>query len=222
MTEKTQHHDFIEINYTGKLTDGKVFDTTLQEVAKGVGLPLEKTKFGPMVVCIGEHQLLPGLDKELENRIVGEKFTVNLNAEDAFGKKDVKNLKIVPISSFREQNVQPRIGLQLEIDNKVGTVMRISGGRIIVNFNHPLAGREVVYDVEIIRKITDSKDQLKSFLNSAMKIPEDKIQVGVNEGVAEVTLPLQLPEQFTLDIGKKLAEITKLKDVKFLAPKSKE
>jgi FKBP-type peptidyl-prolyl cis-trans isomerase SlyD len=222
MTEKIQHHDFIEIDYTGKLTDGTVFDTTVEKVAKGSGIGNEKSKFAPLVVCVGERQVLPGLDDSLEGKEVNQKFEVNIAAENAFGKRDVKKMKIVPMSTFKEHNVQPQPGLQIDVDGEKGLVSRVSGGRVIVNFNHPLAGKEVVYEVEIKRKVTDKAEMLRTFLNSTLRIPVDKIKAEVKEDVAEIKMPIQLPEQFTNGAGKKLAELVKLKEVKFSVDKKEE
>jgi FKBP-type peptidyl-prolyl cis-trans isomerase SlyD len=208
--------DFIEIDYTGKLVDGAVFDTTEEKVAKENGTFEEKMKFGPMVVCVGEQQVLPGLDLALVDKEIGKGYTETFQPEQAFGKRDVKKVRIMPAASFKEHNMQPRPGLQVDVDGEVGTITRVSGGRVIVNFNHPLAGKEVIYDFKILKKVEDKSEQIKSFLNSAMRIPKDKINVILKEDIAEVSLPMNLPEQLTGMIGKKLAELTSLKEIKFL------
>jgi len=118
--------------------------------------------------------------------------------------------------------MKPYPGLQIDVDGEMGLITRVSGGRIIVNFNHPLAGKDVIYNVNILRKITEQNQQLTAFLNSTLKIPADKIQVEISEEKAAVTIPAQLPEQFTEMIGKKLAELVKLKEVKFSSRKEKE
>ncbi len=211
-----EHHDFVEIDYTGKLPDGTVFDTTKAETAKQNGLPPQQ-KYGPATVCVGEKQLLPGLDDALTGKELNKEYTVTIPAELAFGKRDIKKMKIVPMSTFREHNVKPQPGLQINVDNELGTVTRVAGGRVIVNFNHPLAGREVQYTFTVLKKITDKKEQLASFLNTTLQFAKDKMSIEVKEDKAEITLPAQLPEQFTDAVGKKLAEITKLKEVTFKA-----
>ena len=219
MADKIKKQDFVEVDYTGKLEDNTVFDTTDKKTAQDAGLPTEKAKFGPMIICVGERQLLPGLDDTLVDKEINKEYEVNLSPENAFGKRDVKKMKIVPMSMFKEHKVQPHPGLQIDVDGKMGTITRVAGGRIIVNFNHPLAGKNVVYTVKINRIITDQKEKIASFLNTAMKIGEDNIKTEINEDKAEVTLPMLLPEQFTDAIGKKLAELVGLKEVNF---KSKE
>ncbi len=216
MAEKVKEQDFVEINYTGKLVDGTVFDTTEEKVARDSNIFEEKMKFGPATICVGEHQVLPGLEQSLIGKEIGQEYTITLKPEQAFGKRDVKNMRIMPMSAFKEHNMQPQPGLQIDVDGKMGTITRVSGGRIIVNFNHPLAGKEVVYDVKLIRIVIEADEKIKSYLNSTLKVPEDKIKVEIKDEIASIDLPTQLPEQFTEMIGKRLAELVKLKEVNFV------
>ena len=150
MPEKIKLHDFVEVEYTGKLPDGLVFDTTVAEVAQQHNIHSDKMKYGPATVCVGEKQLLPGLDEQLVDKEVGKEYTVTLPPEHAFGKRDVKKVKIIPMNTFREHKTEPHPGLQIDVDGEVGTVNNISGGRVIVNFNHPLAGKELEFHVEVL------------------------------------------------------------------------
>ena len=139
MAEIVQQHDFVEVDYTGKV-EGKVFDTTLPEMASY--LPTDKP-LKPLRVCVGERQLLPGLDEALIGKEIGTAFEVTLPPEKAFGKRDIKKIRIIPASTFKEHKVDPHPGLQVQVDGEMGVITGISGGRILVNFNHPLAGKEI-------------------------------------------------------------------------------
>ncbi|MEK6900053.1 MAG: FKBP-type peptidyl-prolyl cis-trans isomerase, partial [Nanoarchaeota archaeon] len=83
MAEKVQLHDFVEVDYTGKLTDGLVFDTTIEKVAKEHNLRASKHKYSPAAVCIGERQVLPGLDAQLDDKEIGKEYMVTLSPEIA-------------------------------------------------------------------------------------------------------------------------------------------
>ena len=215
MADKIKNHDFVELDYTGKLADGLVFDTTKEDVAKENNLESEGRKYAPNTVCVGEAQLLPGLDAQLEGREIGESFTVTLSPENAFGKRDIKKMRIVPMSTFKEHNVQPQPGLQVDMDGERGIISRVSGGRVIVNFNHPLAGKEVTYDVKIHRKINDNQVKVTSFLSMMLGMPKDKMTVEVKEDKAKVILPVDFPIQISTMLTQKLVEVTGLKDVLF-------
>lgn len=220
--EKVEKYDFIEVDYTGKLTDGLVFDTTKEKVAKEHNLHAENRTFNPAKICVGEGQLLPGLDEQIVGQEVGKEFTIKLNPEKAFGKRDIKKMKIVPSGSFKEHKVEPYPGLQIDMDGEMGTITRVSGGRVIVNFNHPLAGKEVIYEVNILRKITDPHEKIISYLNTTLHLPANEIKVEIKEDKATVEIPLQLPPQFTNPLGKRIAEITQLKEVVIKAQEKKE
>ena len=210
-----QKHDFVEINYTGKLEDGKVFDTTLENIARKNNLPSEGLQFRAPIICIGESQLLPGLDQELVEKEVGKNYSITLPPERAFGKRDIKKVKIVPASIFKEHKVQPQPGLQVDVDGERGLVTSISSGRIIVNFNHPLAGKTVIYDLKVERKIADTPEKIKSFLAVVLRIPLDQIEVKMTVEKAEVFLPMEFPAQITQLLTPKLIALTGTKDILF-------
>ena len=210
MSEKVNKGDFVVVEYTGKLDDGTVFDTTDEQVAKDNQLFSEKAKYEPAKICVGQNQLLPGLDNALVGQEISSDFEVVLEPEQAFGKRDIKKLRIVPISTFKEHNVVPQPGLTIDVDGEKGTVNRVSGGRVIVNFNHPLAGKKVTYLVKILGKITDTKEQIISFLSSTMRLAADKLKVEVTEKQAQVTLPITLPAEFLEALSKELAKLVHL------------
>ena len=72
--EKIQNKDFIEIDYTGRLEDGTIFDTTKEKAADDAKIPHNHNNLKPAIICVGEKQLLPGLDKGLEGQEVGKEF----------------------------------------------------------------------------------------------------------------------------------------------------
>ncbi len=218
--EKIRNKDFIEIDYTGKLEDGTVFDTTNEKAAHEANIPHNHNSLKPAIICVGEKQLLPGLDKGLEGQDIGKEFSLTLAPEDAFGKRDIKNVEMMPLSVFKEHKMQPRVGLQFDADGKRGVITKVAGGRVIVNFNHPLAGKRVIYTCTITKKVTDTKEQIESFLSSTLRIGKEHMTTFLNEGKATVELPLQLPPQFTGALTEKLKELTKV-DVEFKTKEKK-
>jgi len=169
-------HKFIEVEYTGTLKDGMVFDTTDEKVAKEHDIHNPNMTYGPLTVCIGEGHLIKGLEDEVKDKKEG-KYTVELEAEKAFGKRDGKLLQLVPLKKFTEQNIKPFPGLQLNIDNTMAVVKTVSGGRCIVDFNHPLAGKDIKYEIEIKREVTDELEKVKGLLEVEMRAkPEVKIK----------------------------------------------
>ncbi len=176
--------DFIEVSYTGTLDDGTFFDTTDETVAKKHNSYDAKHSYKPIVVCIGEKHLLAGLDTFLVGKEIGKKYHVKLDAADAFGRKDPKLMKLIPLSVFKKQNMMPQPGTMFEIDGTPGVIRSVNGGRVIIDFNHPLSGRDVIYDITILRKEEDTAEQVKAIL--AIKLNLHDIEVTVTGNKATI------------------------------------
>ena len=179
---KTQKNDFIEIDFVAKTKDdNKIFDLTRKEDAIKFSLYDEKHVYNPIIICLGYNDIIKGLDEKLIDKELG-KYVIEISVEKAFGKKTHNLIKLIPTNIFHSQNIKPFPGLKVNIDNIYGTVLSVSGGRTIVDFNHPLAGKDLIYDVEIKRIITDTKEKIKSFLNLIDKntkftLNEDKLEI---------------------------------------------
>ena len=117
-----------------------------------------------------------------------EKYTIELDAEHAFGKKNAQLIQMIPAKRFKEQKIQPVPGLRLNIDNRIGIIRSVNGGRIIVDFNHPLAGRDVTYDIEIKRIVTDKKECISSIFNALLGLPDLNITVEGDNTLSELTI----------------------------------
>ena len=145
---------FLEIEYTGLIKGSDiVFDRSNIEDKKGV------------IICLGGNSLLPGLEAKLEDKEVNKEYNLDLNLDEAFGKKDPKLIKIIQTKVFISKKINPIPGLQVNVDGALATIRSVSGGRCVVDFNHPLAGRNLTYNIKIIRIINDNKEKVESILN---------------------------------------------------------
>jgi len=145
---------FLEIEYTGLIKGSDiVFDRSNIEDKKGV------------IICLGGNSLLPGLETKLEDKEVNKEYNLDLNLDEAFGKKDPKLIKIIQTKVFISKKINPIPGLQVNVDGALATIRSVSGGRCVVDFNHPLAGRNLTYNIKIIRIINDNKEKVESILN---------------------------------------------------------
>jgi FKBP-type peptidyl-prolyl cis-trans isomerase 2 len=153
-----QKNDFIEIEFTGK-SNNEIFDTTNKEEAKQMGLEADVK---PIIVSVGNQMLLKGFDEELQGKETEKKYSIHILPEKAFGKRDPKLIKTIPMKIFKEKNLNPVQGMTLQLDDYVAKVLSVSGGRVIVDFNNPLAGKELDYDFKILRKITDNNEKINA------------------------------------------------------------
>lgn len=212
MVENIKVGDFIELDYTAKIkTNDLVFDTTIEADAKKHGIYNPKVKYSPLVIKVGQGQLVKGLDAFIVDKPLGN-YTVELEPEQAFGKKNAKLLRVVSIKEFHKNEIQPVPGLDVELDGNRGVVRTISGGRVIVDFNHPLSSQDITYDITIKGVVTDPKLKVESALES-FRIPADKIEV--NEGKVIVTFKAKIPDEITKPIIDELKKMTGLDDIEF-------
>lgn len=218
--EKIKEHDFIEIEYTGKIKDENiVFDTTDEKIAKENNLE-GHAGYEPVIICIGEQQLLKGLDKNIEGKEIGKEYDVEIKPEDAFGNKNAKLIQLVPTNKFKQQNIQPMPGMQLNIDGMVGTIKTVSGGRTLVDFNHPLSGKELLYKIKINKKITDDKEKLTGYLKLSLGTKD--FEAEINNSNAKIKLKNEIPKEAEERLKKKIIEvIPNIKNVEFTFEQSK-
>ncbi len=217
MTEKIQKGDFIELDYTGTLKEANiVFDTTIEAVARKEGLHDPKMSYGTISICVGQGQILSGLDANLEGLEIGSEHEIILPPEQAFGRKDGKLMKLVPTNAFKKQGINPVVGLQVNIDNAIGTIRTVTGGRTIVDFNHPFASKEVVYKVNIKKKLTDDKDKVLALVELALNQKKNTISVDIKDGKANVDVKTDFPDElFKILKERVIALIPNIKDVEF-------
>jgi len=203
--------NFVEITYTGKLKeDGQVFDTTHVDVAKEANIHDEQASYGPVIICVGERQIVEGVDDALVGREAGN-FEMDIEPEKAFGRKDPSQIQMIPTQKFAKQNVKPFPGLQLNVDGRIGTVKIVTGGRILVDFNHPLSGKAVHYEVSVKRIVKGTQEQVEAVLKM-FRLPGE---VAIEEKKVTITLPQALPEQASTPIGETIKRLVKLDEVAF-------
>jgi len=207
--------DFIELSYTGRILEsGKVFDTNDESAAKKEGVFNAKSKYEPIVVCVGEEDVVKGLDESFEGKDAGKPYSIEVPAEKAFGKKDAKMYKLVPASLFKDE-LRPMPGLQVTFNNgQSGVIKTVSGGRILVDFNHPLAGHALKYDVKIVKPVVDDAEKLKGFIKFYLGM--DDAAVDVKDGKAKITMKTAMPAEIqNLVKEKAMKRILSIKEVEF-------
>ena len=204
--------DFIELDYTGRIKDDKVvFDTTLEQTAKDSNIYNSKFKYKPAIICLGEKHLIKGLDDALMGKKPG-KYTFEIKAENAFGKKTPDLLKLIPARLFTKDNIRPFVGLEVNVDGTLGIVRSVSGGRVIVDFNHPLASKDLVYDVDVKRFVTDPLEKTKALLE-LMNVPFEDIDVVDDKAV--IASKTKFPDEAAKGLAEHIQKLVGLKKVEF-------
>lgn len=137
---KVKGSDVVKVHYTGKLADGQVFDSSLQRE--------------PLQVELGKGQLIPGFENALIDMAVNEKKTVTITKEEAYGDVQQELFQKVPKTQLPEE-IKPEVGVILVASRPDGSeqqlrVSEVNEDHIIVDANHPLAGQNLEFELELL------------------------------------------------------------------------
>lgn len=206
--------DFIKIDYVGKLESGEIFDLTNEELAKKENIYNPKIKYRPIPIIVGAGFVIPGLDKALSEMKIGEKKSINIRPEDGFGQRNPSLIKVVPRNAFKD--VEPRQGMIVDFSGIKGRIQSVSAGRIMVDFNNPLAGKVLIYDLEVKEKIENTNEKIISVFDFfGIENVENKMNNGILD--IEAKVPPELKEKISsLMIEYVRPENKKIEKVRFI------
>lgn len=132
--------DTVKVHYTGKLEDGTVFDSSEGRE------PLEFT--------VGEHEVIPGFEEAIVGMNQSESKTVKVPADAAYGPR-IEEMVLKVERSRLPQDFEPQVGQQLQMRRSDGrtiivTVNGVSESDVTLDANHPLAGKDLIFDIELV------------------------------------------------------------------------
>ncbi len=188
----------ILVDFTGKdLSAGMIFDTTIREVAEREGIfdAHQQRRYGPMTVILGKGEMHKALEEEIEKMAAGEQKKITLLPEKAFGERKPENIAVMPLKNFLDNKMNPFPGMVFEANGMQGKVQSVSGGRVRVDFNHPLAGKTLEYEIKLIKEITDKKEKIAALYEKFLPIGEEKDRKFELKGEE---LSIRLPKQIDL------------------------
>lgn len=186
-----QKGDFILIDYTSKVKEtNEVFDTTNEETSKKEHLHKEGEIYEPRLIIIGEGWMLKPLDEAFTTMEPTKPSTVEIPAEKAFGPRDPEKIKRVPLKQLLAKDINPAIGARIEYGGKNATIRSIGAGRVLLDFNPPLAGKTLVYDVTIQKKLEVNEEKIAALIHRRIPIVEPaKFKLTLEEKALTVDMP---------------------------------
>ena len=232
--KKVEDGDFVLVKITGRTQKGKIFRVSSEEDAKKAGIYDEqKAKQGfyaPDFVIIGKAGFLnEGLTETIKGMNFFEKKSVRIPPTKAFGKRDPQKIERIGIAKFRKLNEGKPPEFGQDFVNKKGergVVTNVVQGRVIVDYNHPLAGQSLDYNIEIIDKIEEFEEKIEYFMISKgipkENISDFKINYIKNDKTLEITIPKMFLFQnltyvkFGLAMDLQTHMVDEIDDVKFI------
>ncbi len=214
-----QKGNFILVDYVAKVKEtGEVFDTTFEETAKKEHLYKEGDIYEPKLVVIGEGWVIKALDENLTTMEVGKASVVEIPPDKAFGPRDPEKVKRVPLKQLLAKDITPTLGMRVEYGGKTATVRAIGAGRVLLDFNPPLAGKTLVYDTTVKKKLETMKEKIAALIHRRIPaVEQTKFQFTTKPKTVSIEMPeeafylegIQLAKRgIALDIQRFLEGIT--------------
>jgi FKBP-type peptidyl-prolyl cis-trans isomerase 2 len=145
--QQAQNGDKVRVHYHGKLRTGETFDSSNGRE------PLEFT--------VGSGQVIRGFDDGVKGMQVGDKKTVEIGVNDAYGEKENERIIEFPKTQF-PQDLTPEVGMQLMMSDGQGqqlpvTITEVRDESVVLDANHPLAGQDLIFDIELVEIVPSSR-----------------------------------------------------------------
>ncbi len=193
-----KNNDFVLVDYTVKIKEtNEVIETTREDVAKENKLYREDEVYKPKLMIIGEGRFVKGFEEAVASSEVGESKVVEVEPKKAYGERDPNKVKVLSLRELARNNIVPEPGKFIEIGGVVGLVKSVSGGRVVVDFNHPLAGKVLVFEFKVVKKIDDPVEKIKHLiLRRSKRISEENLNVKYLPEEARVEI--ETPEDILL------------------------
>ncbi|MCS7097189.1 MAG: peptidylprolyl isomerase [Candidatus Methanomethylicia archaeon] len=185
--------DFILLNLTVKVKDtGEIIETTFEKIAKETKIYQESKIYEPILVVLGEGRLLEKVEEEILLMNLGESKVIELEPEKAFGQRDPSKIKVIPARELTSKGISLKPGIKIETDEGLGIVRSIGSGRVIIDLNHPLAGKTLIYEVHVVKKIEDLREKLLALIHR--RVPSIDVSK-FNLKIENTRLVIELPSE---------------------------
>jgi len=201
--------DMVLVDYVGR-TGGEIFDLTDEEVAEEKGVKSDSLDYQPIPVLVGENYVIEGFEEALEGMEIGEEKTIEVPSEKGYGERSSEKVETYPEKEFKKQGVNVRPGEEIMIGNQRGRVISTGSGRVRIDFNHPLAGKDLEYDIKVVEKVEDDEEIAENIYSYRVGHGDDaefedgtvKIPKAHSHGDHVHELPEQLREELKEEIEK--------------------
>jgi peptidylprolyl isomerase len=165
--------DFLMLDFVAKVKEtGEVFDTTLEEVAKKERLYKEGEVYEPRLVVVGEGWMLKALDDSLPTLQLSKQQAVEIPPDKAFGPRDPEKMRMVPLRRLTDKGITPQIGMRIEYEKKQAIIRTVGAGRVTIDFNPPLAGKTLIYEVTVKAKLEAPDEKMSALIHRRVPVVE--------------------------------------------------
>lgn len=180
------NNDFVKVDFD-IYANGKLVRTTDGKLGKENSLKIDK--YAPEVMILGKGFVLKALDEAI---LKADSGSLELSAKEAYGMKKKEMVKTFPKSAFDEQKLKAVVGMTYDFNGMYGSVRSISGGRITVDFNSPLAGKSIKIDYKNVTLVTDICEKVSFVMVNGLKVPVNMFLCSVKDMKVILSVPEQM------------------------------
>lgn len=182
--------DFLKIEYEVRAgEEKKLVDTSKESLAKENDIYHEHRKYDDEVIIVGSDKQFPEINESLEKSEEGKEFEVIIPADKAYGLRDNKNIKVHTAREFQRLEINPVVGQEVSVNNRRGRVLSVTPGRVLVDYNHPLAGKTIYYKYKVDKTITDVAEKLLAIIHMYYQSEKEDFACTIEEGNAIISVP---------------------------------
>lgn len=142
----------VDVDYEGRLDDGRLFDTSKEDVAKAEGVYAEEREYSPLHITVGSGMLIKGFEAALIGMHEGEEKTVKIEASDAYGETRSELIKTFKSDPERDGELKVGMIVLVNVEGKqIPARVCDVGENISFDFNHPLAGKDITFRIKVVK-----------------------------------------------------------------------
>lgn len=198
--------DFVKVDFDVYANNALV-QTTNEK--KGKAADIKVASYGPQTIIVGKAFILKALDEALKKK---DKDVLELKPEEAYGKRKKELIRVFTKSAFDEQKLRAIVGMTYDFNGMYGTVKSVVGGRVMVDFNQPLSGKEIKLEYNLVEKVEDISEKIKVVFGTILRLPNEMFEVSVKGKDVLLKVPKQLAAMTDM-LNKSLEEmISDIKD----------
>jgi FKBP-type peptidyl-prolyl cis-trans isomerase 2 len=192
-------NNIIEIDLIVKDSNTKeLLDTTMENIAKEGNIHSQDVKYIPLKIIFGRGELLASVEDYIKDMAIGQTKSFSLSKDKAFGDKDPNKVRLMQLNDFKKEKINPEPGMHVNLGNEQGKVISVSGGRVKVDVNHELSGRDLDYTITLKSIFTSNKEKADALIEKIFYfLPKGQIKaiVSSNNNELEIILPGNMPQE---------------------------
>lgn len=159
--------DFVKVDYSlWRAADNALMRTTDKKLAEKEGIFNPEANYVPQLIVIEKDNALKALWDAIKSMDAGQSKRLELEPKDAFGERNQDLVRVMPVADFRRRDIEPKPGMQIDLDGVIATIKSVNSGRVMIDANNQLAGEKVIYDIKVIEKVEKEDEKIKAIAGS--------------------------------------------------------